>query len=301
MFWRAQAAVEERRQQSGGRRGDKGAHLLRGLARCSACGGPMHIIDKGKPPKGGIYLVCSANRRNAGCGNAQAWRVDKLEEALLLCLTSFKTKSFESLNGNVVDQDQKVDAIRAELDDLNRRNKVLIRLAESEDQQAEARFLENAQEIKIKKRELKAAEAELGTRRSDPGNAARLVEILRLSTDLFKIEGEARLESRIRLSSLIRRIVDRVECDPVRGAYMILQIDMKVWHVTSPTEGAFAYQIEVAPWGVDVPPRLLFLLAKNPADSARDAFYDGKGGLLMTAEGTKSFPSPRHLSTRTNG
>jgi len=242
-YWRAQAALNDRRQQTGGRRGDKGAHLLRGLAKCAACSGPMHIMDKGKPPKGGVYLICSGNRRNTGCDNGRAWRVDKLEEAVLLCLTSFKTQSFESLNNTVVDQNQTVDAIRAELDDLNRRNKVLIRLAESEDEQAEARFLENVKEIKIKKKDLKAAEAELGTRRSDPGDAARLAEILQLSTDLLKIEGEARLESRIRLSSLIRRIVDVIKCDPVRGAYMVLPIDTRIWRVNRPTEGAYAYQL----------------------------------------------------------
>lgn len=253
----------------------------------------MHIMDKGKPPKGGVYLVCSVNRRNAGCENAQAWRVDRLEEALLLCLTSFKTKSFESLTSKAADQGQKVDAINAELDDLNRRNKVLMRLAESGDEQAEARFREIALEIKGKKKELKAAEAELGTRRSDPGDAARLAEILRLSTDLFKVEGAERLESRIRLSSLIRRIVDHIECDPERGPYMVLAVDTKFWRVTNPTEGAFAYRIDVAPRAIDAPPpRLHFLLVKNPTNDVRDAFYQEKGGLMMTADGSKGFPSP---------
>lgn len=299
VFWRAQASVENRRQQTGGRRGNNGAHILQGLAKCAACGGPMHVMNKGKPPKGGIYLVCSANRRNTGCDNSRAWRVDKLEEAVLLCLTSFKTQSFESLNGTVVNQGQRVDALRAELDDLNRRNKVLMRLAESEDEQAEARFLENAKEIKAKKTELTAAEAELATHQSDPGDAVRLAEILQLSTDFFRTEGEERLESRIRLSSLIRRIVDLVECDPVRGAYMVLPIDTKIWRVNHPTEGAFAYQLDLQPRAIDAPPpRFLFLLLKNPNDEARDAFYQGKGGQVMAADGIKGFPSPHAFKSR---
>lgn len=298
-YWRAQAALGDRRQQTGGRRGDKGAHILRGLAKCASCGGPMHVVDKGKPPKGGVYLVCSGNRRNTGCDNGRAWRVDKLEEAVLLCLTSFKTQSFESLNSDATDHGQRVDALRAELDDLNRRNKVLMRLAESEDEQAEARFLENAKEIKAKKKELKAAEAELGTRQSDPGDAARLAEILQLSTGFFKTKGEERLESRIRLSSLIRRIVDVIECDPVRGAYMVLPIDTKIWRVNRPTEGAYAYQLDLHPRAVDAPPpRFLFLLVKNPTGDARDAFYQGKGGQVMTADGIKGFPSPHAFKSR---
>jgi DNA invertase Pin-like site-specific DNA recombinase len=282
-FWRAQASVQERRQQTGGRRGNKNAHLLRGLARCSICSGPMHIIDKGAPPKGAVYLVCSSNRRNAGCSNGQSWRVDKLEEALLLCLTSFKTQSFDNMKSDVADSRQKVDALKAELDDLNRRNKVLMELAETGDEQAVSRFRELAQEIKIKKKDLKSAEAEFGARRSDPGDATRLNEVLQLSTKLFELEGEARLENRIRLSSLIRRIVKDIECDPMRGAYMVLSIDFKFWRVSMPTEGFFAFQIDA----VALPARLLFLLVKNPTDDVRDAFYQGRGGQMMTAEGTK--------------
>lgn len=289
-FWRAQASVAARRQQTGGRRGNKGAHILQGLAKCAICGGPMHVMDKGKPPKGGIYLVCSGNRRNIGCTNARAWRLDKLEEAVLLCLTAFKTQSFENLNRKEVEQSGRVDAIQAELDDLNRRNKVLMNLAETGDDQAVTRFREVAAEIKLKKKELKAAEAEMGARKSDPGDAARLTEILKLSTSLFELEGAERLDARIRLSSLVRRIVDRIECDPQRGAYMVLIVDKIAWRVAGPTEGAFAYQLDLRPRVVDgLPPRLLFLLVKNPTEEERDIFYDGRGGQMITPDGPKSF------------
>ncbi|WP_322990488.1 recombinase family protein, partial [Hoeflea sp.] len=82
-YWRAQKAIGDRRKQSSGRRGVGGAHILRGLAKCEECDGPMHIINKGRPPKGGTYLRCSNNRRNAGCGNNRSWRVDLLETAVL--------------------------------------------------------------------------------------------------------------------------------------------------------------------------------------------------------------------------
>ncbi|MBW0366120.1 recombinase family protein [Ensifer adhaerens] len=293
VFWRAQASLENRRQQTGGRRGDKGAHILHGLAKCSACGSPMWVVNKGKPPKGGVYLACSSNRRNVGCDNGRAWRVDELEEAVLLCLTSFKTQSFKGLYQQAANNGEIVDAIRAELDDLNRRNKVLMRLAESEDPQAIARFFEIAEQVKAKTAELKAAEAELAISQSDPGDSTLLAEVLQLSTNFMQLEGEERLESRIRLSSLIRRIVPLIECHPIRGAYIVLPLDTKVWRVESPTEGAFAFQLDLQPRAVDAPPpRYLFLLKKNPTDDARDAFYQGKGGQMMTADGIKGFPSP---------
>jgi Recombinase/Recombinase zinc beta ribbon domain len=41
----------------GGRNG-KINTLFGGFAKCGYCGGPMRFVDKGKPPKGGSYLVC---------------------------------------------------------------------------------------------------------------------------------------------------------------------------------------------------------------------------------------------------
>jgi DNA invertase Pin-like site-specific DNA recombinase len=293
VFWRAQTSVAGRRQQSGGRRGDRGAHILQGLAKCAKCGGPMHVMNKGKPPKGSFYLACSANRRNAGCNNTQKWRLDKLEEAVLLCLTSFKTDSFESLNRQEVEQGGKVDTIKAELDDLNRRNKVLLELAETGDEQANIRFREVAEAIKSKKKESIAAEAEMNARKSDPGGASRLSEIMAMSTSLFQLEGTERMEARIRLSSLIRRMMDGIICDPDRGAYMVLAVDNIAWRVINPTEGAFAYRLEVGARAVGAPPPLLlFLLIKNPTDDERDAFYGGRGGWVITPETMTSFPAP---------
>lgn len=88
-FWRAQAVIASRRRvtdekgevvQRGaaGRRGNGIAHLLIGLGRCDRCKGPMHLINKGRPPKGALYLECSAARRKAGCDNTNRWRVEPL-------------------------------------------------------------------------------------------------------------------------------------------------------------------------------------------------------------------------------
>lgn len=290
IFWRAQSAMQERRQQSSGRRGDKGAHLLRGLARCSNCRSPMHIVNKGPPPKGGIYLSCSANRRNTGCENDKSWRVDQLEEALLLCLTSFKTRSFLTEKDETNRDAEGIDAMKGELGELESRADNLLGMVERGDKRAETRYLELSAEIEKRKAAIEGAEKELGIRQSDPGDEARLAEILKLSTDIFTLTGPERLEARTRLSSLIRRMVHLIECDPDRGPYAVLAIDTKLWHVTRPTEGAFAYQIDLPAWGVEEPPpRLLFLLAKNPSADARDAFFRKRGGYLLSPEGSKSF------------
>ncbi|MDZ7600380.1 MAG: recombinase family protein [Hoeflea sp.] len=289
-FYLAQGAISERRKQTAGRRGTNGAHLLRGLAKCSECGGPMHILNKGKPPKGGVYLACSANRRNAGCDNAVKWRVDKLEEAVLLCLTSVKTKSFEEFDNEVVERGRNARAIRAHLEDLDSRIKISMELAETGNEQAIARFHELAQEIKNKKKELKSAESLINMQKNDPGDATRLDDIFYLSKSFFELEGEERVNTRTRLSSLIRRLVDRIECDSVRGAHMILKSDSKFLRILNPKNGDFAYQVRItmSPSGKSSA-HPMFLLVRNPTDEQRDAFFRGLGGWVIKSEGETTF------------
>lgn len=58
-----------RRAPSGisGRKGRALANILSGLATCQKCGGQMHWVNKGAPPKGGSYLVCDNARRKKTC------------------------------------------------------------------------------------------------------------------------------------------------------------------------------------------------------------------------------------------
>jgi DNA invertase Pin-like site-specific DNA recombinase len=290
VFWRAQASLESRKQNSGGRRGDRGAHILRGLAKCAVCGGPMHVINKGAKPKGGLYFGCSVNSRNAGCHNGRMWRLDKLEEAVLLCLTSFKTSLFDSLTGEKTDYSGALEAAKAELDDLNRRAGILLDLAETGNEQASGRFRTIVETIEVKKKELQRVRAKVSVLQNDPGDKQRLDEIMQLSTSLFNLEGQDRLDARIRLSALIQRMTDGIVCDPECGAYMVVTVDKKAWKVVNPTEGSFAYQLDIGSQQEGTPPpRLLFLLVKNPSESERDSFYQGRGGMMITAKEMVSF------------
>ena len=58
------------------------ANLVRGMARC-ACGGRMQLINKGPPPKGGRYHVCSVAVRDGKCGNKRLWNAKDVERHLL--------------------------------------------------------------------------------------------------------------------------------------------------------------------------------------------------------------------------
>ncbi|OSI65023.1 hypothetical protein BSZ21_21790 [Bradyrhizobium canariense] len=79
---RANAAVAVRRKNAGGRPSTEAANLLRGLAHCG-CGKRMLFLNKGAPPKGGRYYVCSAAVREDKCDNKRLWNAKEVERHLL--------------------------------------------------------------------------------------------------------------------------------------------------------------------------------------------------------------------------
>lgn len=68
------------RGRGGGKTG-KAWNLFKNVVKCALCGSPMHYIDKGSSPKGGVYLHCDASRRkvtNLKC-EATPIRYDEFE------------------------------------------------------------------------------------------------------------------------------------------------------------------------------------------------------------------------------
>jgi DNA invertase Pin-like site-specific DNA recombinase len=221
-FWRAQKALSDRRQQTGGRRGKTGAHVLRGLVKCGLCGGPMHVVNKGKPPKGGVYLRCDAYKRNLGCDNNRLWRVNRLENAVIQSVGSLDITTFSPLDNATPKAKAHAAALAAEVDALKNARKNLLAIVETGDDAAVARFKEVSENLKVKQRELKAATAEAEKFSSDPGIIAKLTEASSLSDQLQTADENERHDLRVRLSAILRMIVDRVSCHPTNGAVMVL-------------------------------------------------------------------------------
>jgi len=81
LFYQVQAILKanaEKNGNAGGKTG-KASNLFVHIAKCGLCGYPMHFINKGKPPKGGKYLVCDASRRLKTCP-AKAISYDEFEQ-----------------------------------------------------------------------------------------------------------------------------------------------------------------------------------------------------------------------------
>lgn len=211
IFWQAQGATQGRRQNAGGRKGMSGPHLFQGLARCAHCAGSMHIINKGKAPKGGIYLACSTNIRKAGCDNDRRWRVDVFEPLFIAAIDMMDQTAFDNENQEVSQLRAKVDAIKIQIRDFEQRQRGLIPLVEIGDDTATARSVELAKSIKRLKKDLDETDDEMAIASTAPNLAAAIASAASLSARLEESSDLAeRRELRVRLRAIIRGIVAKV-------------------------------------------------------------------------------------------
>jgi DNA invertase Pin-like site-specific DNA recombinase len=82
LWVQANAAIQLRRVNAGGRPQRQGLNLIPGLGRC-VCGARMSFLNKGEPPKGGQYFACSAARREADCTHTRLWPAKAVERYLI--------------------------------------------------------------------------------------------------------------------------------------------------------------------------------------------------------------------------
>jgi hypothetical protein len=79
----ANDAVKSRRANAAGRPHAQVGNLIRGLVRCGCCKKRMLFLNKGKPPKGGCYYICSEAARNGDCDNGRLWPAKDVERWLV--------------------------------------------------------------------------------------------------------------------------------------------------------------------------------------------------------------------------
>jgi DNA invertase Pin-like site-specific DNA recombinase len=89
-FYQAQAAISGRRV-SGASKQSANFNVWQGVAKCTLCGGAMHMIDKGKPPKGSTYLHCYKARK--GLCDGKVTRLDAAEIVFKELLTMLDSLS----------------------------------------------------------------------------------------------------------------------------------------------------------------------------------------------------------------
>ena len=89
-FYQARAAISGRRNSVATKQ-SKNFNVWQGVAKCSVCGSAMHMVNKGKPPRGYTYLQCSHSRKGL-CVN-KGIRLDSLEPVFRHMLSVLDSKS----------------------------------------------------------------------------------------------------------------------------------------------------------------------------------------------------------------
>lgn len=83
VFLQAKAARAQRRI-SGATKQSKNFNVWQGLAKCRVCGDAMHLINKGRPPKGYTYLQCySAKKGKCSSGSIRIEQTEAVFKEIL--------------------------------------------------------------------------------------------------------------------------------------------------------------------------------------------------------------------------
>lgn len=119
------------RKLPAGRASNAFSNLFTGMVVCGACGAPMHYENKGKPPKGGSYLVCSHARMKLGC-KRHSWRYPQAQSHIVM---NFNELDYREMFPDMVAKSQAVaskisDQIMVKEEELERVQRSLERLTD---------------------------------------------------------------------------------------------------------------------------------------------------------------------------
>lgn len=222
-FHLAQAKIQARKLTGSGRKGAKFSNIFTRLIECKSCGGSVQFMNKGKPPKGSQYLICSNARGNNSC-NAPAWRYDDFEETFIkevvelplgeLLINPNDPHTRTRLLNDIATLKQKLSEIEEESKSVRK----LIRRAVSsksslsmsgyqEDlNELDNEYEDTKREISSRESELASLESRLKTRTQD--------EMRDLYEAMKDTDNETDLVSlRRKMNALIRSVVERIVID----------------------------------------------------------------------------------------
>lgn len=212
-------AVQEQLDANKGKGGQTGkaSNLFKHLVKCPYCGGPMHFIDKGQPPKGGSYLLCDNGRRGAKCSR-HSIRYDEVERLILTNCRNLKPEAVlpnpneqnklcqslrERIQGNEAkarDRQQQIDNL---VDQIGRTNSAAVRDAyEAKVIRLEEDKRSIEQSIKQDRTELMRAEQSLQSFDRWQHDLKSLQKALANKDDV---------ELRLRLNAHLRQLIEHIE------------------------------------------------------------------------------------------
>lgn len=222
LFHQVQAGIQGNSQTKGNAGGRPGPinNLFPHIAKCARCGGPMAYVCKGRPPKGGSYLVCDKARRGLGC-EKNFLRYDRFEPLILTYCKGLDP--VEILPGN--------DRIQSELANLGNQ----LRAVEGELAQVERNIgnlldnLEIGESVRDRlkarqeqKSQLEAQREALACQIDETASVAQnaekqLRDVKDLIARMAELEGQERIDLRLSLRNQLRRLIAQMNFLPDRG------------------------------------------------------------------------------------
>lgn len=215
---------QDGRKASGGSRGKNLSNLFSRLAICAYCAGSMHYQNKGQPPKGQSYLVCSNAVRNRGCKMNGRWRYDQFETTVLSFVEQLDLASLLSSAEHSEKRRElasRLDAAEGRIkrlqDDLRRSFEIGLQMAEFNSEFLAGQIKKGEQDLAESKAQRSQLRHEISTLDQTeltyyqrPDEVAQLIDRVRSSRggDVYKLR--AQISSR--LQSLIKEL--RLTIDP---------------------------------------------------------------------------------------
>jgi DNA invertase Pin-like site-specific DNA recombinase len=235
---------------SGGPKGKHFTNLFSKMAVCDYCSKPMHYENKGAPPKGQAYLVCSTALRNLDCQMSGRWRYDQFEETFLKFVEQLDLASVVSSSEHSSKRNElafQLDATSGRIKLLeDKRQKILEvheQLAGSSSKFVADRIMKAEVELAAAKRleeqlrhEISILDQTSLTYYRKPDQIAQLIERVRSSRggDVYKLR--AQIASRLQL--LIKEL--RLTIDPDTQRFEVVFRDGQglILFVNTPATGA---------------------------------------------------------------
>lgn len=222
-------AQESKRGNTGGQTG-KATNLFVHLAICGICKSPMHLIDKGKLPKGGQYLHCDKSRRKLGC-DAKPIRYDEFQQIIFNDLEELDLSQFHPAKKEF---EKQVSSLQAGIEDYQHRLKVadqkIINLFDYVGEYGKSADINkhieqarsNKSEIEKQLRELESERAMLLEVASNSLERIDVVKEVKALLERARTE-EQKIDLRLRLRGELRKLIDYIKVHPLQRKYVPAQ------------------------------------------------------------------------------
>jgi DNA invertase Pin-like site-specific DNA recombinase len=257
MFYAAQGAIAGRKLD-GTTRQSENINLWSGIAKCAECGTAMHLVKKGRSPKGGTYLQCYRARKGLCVGKLV--RLEGAELVLKHLLKRLDSMALVQDNRGKIGKDLKeVEGRLVSKRDYLARNQSVY---EQEPNAFVSKIIsQTLDEISTLEREKEQLQAELATERVNNWQEF----LRRLELELLTREGRLRANALLKRLKVVVYIARRkvseegyYVTEKGESIYVMAHRNGKVGHLL--IEGAGAYEKESAGIVID---QLLGMMSRN--------------------------------------